>query len=153
MKKIEELKKDLFTGEIGDNLCDYSSGYICDVISEIADNNVDIYTYDLLEWAKGNYSYIEEAIDELGTPTDSQGRADFIGMIRQGQYIYYTQDLYDNLDDIIKNYIYNYITNELGIEEITEEQEEEVDMLSYDNNDELETINEDLDKIFNQEEE
>lgn len=152
MKKIEELKKDLFTGEIGDNLCDYSSGYICDIISEIADNNVDIYNYDLLEWAKGNYSYIEDAIDELGTPTDRQGRADFIGMIRQGQYIYYEQDLYDNLDDIIKNYIYNYITNELGIEEITEEQEEEIDMLSYDNNDELETINEDLNNIFKSEE-
>lgn len=149
MKKIEELKKDLFTGEIGDNLCDYSSGYICDVISEIADNNVDIYTYDLLEWAKGNYSYIEDAIDELGTPTDSQGRADFIGMIRQGQYIYYSNDLYENLDDIIKNYIYNYILNDLNIEEITEEQEEEIDMLSYDNNDELDTIIEDINNIFN----
>lgn len=153
MKKIDDLKNDLFIGEIGDRIWDYSNGYICDIISEIADNEIDIYTYNLLEWAKGNYSYIEDAIDELGTPTDSRGRADFIGMIQQGQYIYYTQDLYNNLDDIIKLYIYNYIKYNLGIEEITEEQEEQIDELNYDNNDELDTINEDLNSIFQEEKE
>ena len=153
MKKIDELKEGLYVGEVGDRITDYSSGYIYDVFSEIANNSIDIYTYDLLEWAKSNYNYIEDAIDELGTPQDKDGRADFIGMIQQGQYIYYSNDLYENIDDIIKLYIYNYIKYKLNIDEITEEQEETIDLLNYDNNNTLDEINDELNGIFEQEEE
>ena len=68
--KIEDLKKELYTGDFGDCFCDYDNGYICDIITEIADNHVDIYNSDLLDWAKGNYSYIEESI--LGFGIDSK---------------------------------------------------------------------------------
>ena len=57
--KIEELKKDLYLGDYGEEIANYSSGYICDILTEIADNNVDIYYYDLFEWAKNNFSIIE----------------------------------------------------------------------------------------------
>lgn len=50
--KIEELKKDLYLGDYGEEITNYSSGYVCDILTEIADNNVDIYYYDLFEWAK-----------------------------------------------------------------------------------------------------
>lgn len=147
--KIEDLKKELLTGDYGDCFCDYDNGYICDIIAEIADNHVDIYNSDLLDWAKGNYSYIEEALDEFGTPTDSKGNADFIKIIMQGQYLYNERDLYDNLEDSLKLFAYVYIQNVLGIEEITEEQNE--NLLDYDytdNNNELEYIIDHIKEIF-----
>ena len=66
---MEKLKIDDLIKEIKENdtmekvdisaLCDYSStNYLDDILHEIADNNIDIYNYDLLEWSKKNYSYI-----------------------------------------------------------------------------------------------
>lgn len=140
--KLEDLQKKLYLGEIGEYLCDYNNGYICDVISEIGDSNIDIYYYDLFEWAKNNFSIIEEANEEFGCDND------ITKQIQQGQYLYYTNDLYDNLEDIIKNYIYNYIINDLKIEYITKEQFEELEDLSYDNNDKLEDVINDINDIF-----
>lgn len=133
--KIEELKKELFTGDFGDCFWDYNDGYICDIISEIADNHVDIYNDDLIEWAKENYSYIEEAIQEYGKPDD------FFQFIRQGQYYAYSQDLYENLEDSLKNFMYTYIQDVLDVNEITEEQND--NLLDYDfsdNNDTLDNL-------------
>lgn len=114
--KIKDLKKDLFIGDFGYDFIDYSDGYICDIITEIADNNVDIYTQDLLDWVPDNYSYIEEANEELGVPHD------FLEQIQQGQYYYNERNIYEHLKDILKNYMYDYIENYLNIEEITEDQ-------------------------------
>lgn len=148
--KIEDLRKELYTGKYGDCICNYDNGYICDIITEIADSHVDIYINDLLDWAKNNYSYIEEALDEFGTPTDSKRNADFIKIIMQGQYLYNERDLYDNLEDSLKLFAYVYIQNVLSIEEITEEQNE--NLLNYDytdNNDKLEYIIDYINDIFN----
>ena len=133
--KIEELKKELFTGDFGDCFWDYNDGYICDIITEIADNHVDIYNSDLLEWATENYSYIEEAMQEFGKPDD------FLQYIRQGQFLAYEQDLYNNLEDSLKNFMYTYIQDVLDVNEITEEQND--NLLDYDfldNNDTLENL-------------
>lgn len=146
IKEIKEETKENLRFTYCDNICDYDSGYICDIISEIADNNVDIYYNDLFEWAKNNTSWIEEANEELGTPTD------ITKQIQQGQYIAYTQELYDNFDDMIQLFIYDYIYNTLNIEEITEEQKEELDMLNYDNNDKLENIIDDISEVLSDEE-
>lgn len=35
--KIIDLKKELFLGDLGEHFTEYSSGYICDIISEISD--------------------------------------------------------------------------------------------------------------------
>lgn len=153
--RIEDLKKDLYLGDFGEYFNDYDNGYICDIITEIADNKVDIYNDDLLEWAKGNYSYIEEALDEFGTPTDSNGRADFIKIIQQGQYYANERNLYENLEDSLKFYMYDYIEKTLKVEKITEEQNDE--LLSCfnfdDNNESLENLVEAINEIFTNEEE
>ena len=150
--KVKELKKELFTGDFGDCFCDYDNGYICDIITEIADNHIDIYTVDLLNWCKDNYTYIEEALDEFGTPKNSNGNADFLKIIQQGQYLAFEQDLYNNLEDNLKNFTYNYILNELKIEEITEEQKEKIlDFDFTDNNEQLENIIEYIRNIFEKE--
>lgn len=143
MKNVKERKEELreeLQNTYCDNICDYDSGYICDIISEIGDRNIDIYYYDLFEWAKGNFDYINEANEELGQPND------IIQQIQQGQYLQITNDLYDNFDDMIKLFIYDYIYNNLEIEEITEEQEEEIDLLNFDNNNTLEEV---IDEITN----
>ena len=57
-----------------------------DYISEIADSNCDVYTYDLLEWVKGNYTHVEDAIAESDFPKDSYGKPDFIKAIMMGQH-------------------------------------------------------------------
>ena len=132
MLKIEDLKKDLFIGEFGEDFINYSDGYICDIIMEIADNNVDIYTQDLLDWVPDNYSYIDEANQELGVPDD------FIKQIQQGQYYFYERNIYEHLEDILKYYMYDFIENNLDIKEITEEQNER--LLDFDFNDDNELL-------------
>lgn len=146
--KIEELKKDLYLGDYGEEITNYSSGYICDILTEIADNNVDTYYYDLFEWAKNNFHIIKEANKELGI------NPDIIKQIQQAQYYSLEQDLYENLESIIKYYVFNYIQEVLEIEEITEEQlnELEFEIDFTDNNEELENINDKINKVFNNEE-
>ena len=147
MKKIEELKKDLFIGDLGDRMRDYDNGYICDIITEIADNNIDIYCADLFEWAKHNFDIIEEANEEMGAPND------IIKQIQQGQFVAFERDLYENLEDILKNYMYDYIEKDLKIEELTEEQNENLlDWDFSDNNEQLENLVDHINEILEEEE-
>ena len=141
--KIEDLRKELYTGDLGEYFIDYDDGYICDIITEIADNSVDIYTQDLLDWVPDNYSYIEEANIEMGVPKG------FLNQIRQGQYYYYERNLYENLEDTLKNYMYNYIENILKVKEITEEQNENLlDWDFSDNNEKIENFIEHINEIL-----
>ena len=137
--KIEELRKELNLGELGEYFIDYDNGYICDIITEIADNHIDIYTSDLFDWAKNYFSYIEEANTKLGTPTNIEQQ------IQQGQFYYYQKNIYDNLEDIMLNYMYNYIENVLNIKEITENQNE--NLLDFDFNDNFEMLENLIDHI------
>lgn len=119
------------------SFADYGdNNYICDIITEIADSNIDLYNSDLLEWLKDNYSIIEEANTEFGASND------IIKQCQQGQYYQYTNEIYGNLSDYIKVYAYDYILNTLEIEEITEKQCEEIgnELINIDNNNRLEDI-------------
>lgn len=144
----EELNNNMYDSKIdGGAFYDYNEGtYICDVIMEIADYHIDIYNYDLFDWAKNNYSVIEEANNELGTPSD------IIKQIQQGEYIQNERDIYDNLNNMLLLYCYNVLIDN-DIEEIIEEQNAE--LISYcdnlDNNDRLPDIA-DLQEILNYEE-
>lgn len=149
--KIKDLKNELNLGEIGEQLAEYDNGYIGDIITEIADSNVDIYNNDLMEWAKGNTSYIEDAMREFGTPEDDNGNPDFMRLIMQGQYYMYEQDLYNNLEDILKYWAYSYIEDTYKLTELTEEQNDEIEFLNYNNFEELEDIKNELENIFESE--
>lgn len=149
--KIEDLKKELYIGDFGNCFIDYDEGYICDIIAEIAGNNVDIYNSNLLEWAKGNYSYIEEAVAEFGI--DSKN-FDFFKLIQQGQYLANERELYDNLEDSLKYYMYNFISQYLNINEITEEQNDNLlDFDFSDNNEMLENLIEHIENVLKETEE
>lgn len=150
--KIEELKNDLYLGELGDRFVDYNEGYICDIISEIADNNVPIYTNYIWKEASENSNYIEEALDEYGTPTDYHGKTDILRILTQGLYYKNECDLYDNLEDSLKFWAYNYIEYKLKIKEITEEQNDNLlDWDFSDHNKELENLIKHIDNIFEEE--
>ena len=109
IKIVDEIKK-LNIGDYGDKLENYDgSCYICDAIAEIADENVDTYYPDLFDWAKENYAYINDANDEFGLIND------IIEQIQRGQFYAIEQEIYENLQDCIKNYAYKYIFNWDGL--------------------------------------
>lgn len=157
IEKMEELKKglddevlDLFDTGVDYNGC----CYICDMISEVADSSIDIYTSDLLDWVKNNYDYIEDALDEFGTPQDSNGKADFFQMIRQGEFLYYERLFYDNIDSFIKYYVLKYlIDNKISIDDEKLEELLEVDSTDIDNNDYLEDIDDYVEEFLKDKEE
>ena len=132
--KIKELETNLsFTH--GNQIVNYSDGYIGDVFSEIADSNIDIYVVDLFEWGKNNFEYINEATEEFGNP------ADIIKQIQQGQFLSFEKELYDNQNDVLLYYGYNYLKNnniKLSENQL-EDFEDYIDGL--DNNDKLDDIN------------
>lgn len=141
------------------------SNYICDYISEIADDMCDCSKV----WDNAKYmqEYIEEAVAQglIDTREFDLDRA-FIA----GAYEYYTQALYKNLDELACNYMLNYLdgteicvsyvgTEELDIEiekifeEIISRLDDKLDDVSnVDNNDHFwdleEMAMEILDEIF-----
>lgn len=135
--KVNELKEQNEKYlNLGVQITDFDNGYISDIISEIATNNVDIYTSDLLDWAKDGINYIEEAIAEFGTSND------FLGMIRQGQYLAFEQELNTDIETMLLYFMYDYI-EKMGIEEITEEQQDKLE-----NDFDFEDINEKLENLI-----
>lgn len=152
--KIEDLKNDLYLGDLGEYFRDYNNGYICDIITEIADNNVPIYYCDIWEQAKDNQEYIEEALQEFGTPTNSNGNADLMRIFQQGIYYKNEQEIYNNLEDSLKYYMYDYIEKKLKIDEITENQNDNLlDWDFSDNNERLENLVEHIEKVIKESEE
>ena len=150
---VVDLKTDLNIGELGDRFCDYfGHHYIGDVISEIADSNIDVYTYDLLKWLPDNYEWVEEAISQ---GLCNMSEPDIPRMIMAGQYEKYSSELYECLDEIMFNYCLNYILNDLKIETLTNEQLEELQekCTDVDNNDTLDMFEDFINELLNVEEE
>jgi hypothetical protein len=80
------------------------SNYICDYISEIADGMCDCSKV----WDNAKYmqEYIEEAVAQGLVDTS---KFDLDNAFIAGAYEYYTQALYDNLDELACNYMLNYL--------------------------------------------
>lgn len=96
----------------GEQILDYNDGYICDIFSSIASNNIDIYSSDLFDWAKDNTWYIDESVREYGNC------GDIIKQIQMAQGYAYEQELYENQEDILKFYAYNYLKdNDINLNE------------------------------------
>lgn len=147
--KIEDLKKELYCGDFGEYFRDYDNGYICDIITEIADNNVPIHNGDIWEMAKEYQGEIEEALREFGTPTDSNGNIDLMRIFQQGIYLFNERNLYENLEESLQFFMYDYIEKELKIQELTEEQNDNLlDWDFSDNNEELENLIEHIENIL-----
>lgn len=143
-KLIEESKKDIMDIVGGDSIVDYYNcgDYIQDSFSSIADNYVDIYTCDLLDWLKNNYDEFENYMNEF--EPDRNGKFDLISYIRGAQFIKYECELNQNKDNILLYLSYYVIKKELGFNEITEEQKNNIDIINFDN---IDTFDELADNI------
>lgn len=150
MKKIEELKNEV--SKNFESYEEYITEYynhendIDEIIRDIADNNVDIYTSDLMDWVKDNYNYVEDYIKEFGIDSNN---FDFIGAVRGGQYLYIEQTLYNNKSDMLE-YLAYYILQEKDIEEIDEDKATEISMIDFDRIDTIEELEDELNEIIEQ---
>lgn len=61
--------------------------YFCDMASEWADREVDIYNNDLYRKSATFASYVDDAIEEFGFNKERG----FIGLLQSGQYLFYSQ--------------------------------------------------------------
>lgn len=86
----EEIE-DLDQYEVQDKL-DYNGS-----LHSLVDGRIDVYNYDLRQWAVENYDYIDQALDE-----GIAGRGDnFHSLIQCGQYMYYTEQMNEELNSLI----------------------------------------------------
>jgi len=135
---------DEFAKYIGDT-------YICDAITEIADGNVGIYNSDICDncWNLYSSGVYEEASEE-GL---MEGSNDLIKNLQSAWYQYNSQQLYNNLKEMIYNYaIQDIVFNEKYLSE-DELLEMEVELENIDNNNRFEDIIEAVDKIIESREE
>lgn len=150
MKKIEELKNEV--SKNFESYEEYITEYynhendIDEIIRDIADNNVDIYTSDLMDWVKDNYNYVEDYIKEFGIDSNN---FDFIGAVRGGQYLYIEETLYNNKSDMLE-YLAYYILQEKDIEEIDEDKATEISMIDFDRIDTIEELEDEINEILEQ---
>ena len=153
LNNVLDLKPEEYElGELGYRFCDYSgSHYISDVISDIADSEIDICAYSLFEWAKTNYEWAEEAIAQGLCDTSNP---DILKILQAGQYEQNTADLYDHLDAIMLNYCLNYIKYNLEKDTITDDQFEELQnqCTNVNNNDTLDMFEDFCTELFESEE-
>lgn len=92
---LENSMNDLSVDFVDDY--DYKdNGWINDDFTEYADSRVDIYTSNLLDWARGNFSYIEDYVKEFGIDTQN---FDFIRLLQGGQFM----KLYEQLSEDERN--------------------------------------------------
>lgn len=144
MKMHDELIKELGNDLLISYLGEYDSGYISDIIMEIADANIDIYYYDLKQWIINHFDDFDDYIEEYGYNKDRT----LYDNIQSAQFIGNEREMYDNLETGIQLYIIDTLINR-GITDIPDELESEIYMLDsndFDNNDRLEDLNEQIEQ-------
>jgi hypothetical protein len=100
--------------------------YISDAISETADNAIDIYNADLLDWAAHNSDYIDEAA-QSGLVDMQNTDNIMIKLAQAGQYEYYTQQLYKDKAAIVLNYAFDRLESDEMPDELAERLQDEAD--------------------------
>ena len=120
MVTVDELESGLNLGDYGEYLNDYrdSSSYICDAITEIADNNTSIYHSDIMAFLSRNPEAVEDAIREFGW--DGCGGT-LEKAAQMGEFLTIERDLYDHMADAVMLAAVHFVRYDLKIEEIPEE--------------------------------
>ena len=158
--KTTEFIGTLETGEIGEYFADYDSGYICDIITEIADNQISIWTQDQINFAMNEDEWVDQAIwsglAQSGREYfDNNRNASFRDYVAHvGIAAWYeknTSDLYEHLAENVRLAICTALRKN-GIEEMTGEQIEEIEDLDIDQDDRLEDVIERALEIFEESE-
>ena len=136
MLKVSEIERNNLDSFIG-CLNDYDSGYICDIVVEIADSHTSIYHSDIIEFISNNVEEVNDAIEEYGW--DGCG-SDLYKAGQAAEYRKNEHEMYNELEEGLFNVALSHIQYEMKIEEISDEQLDEIEELcaDTDNNDRLE---------------
>ena len=149
--KVSEIERNNLNSFI-DCLNDYSRGYICDIISEIADSNTSIYHSDIIEFISNNVEEVNDAIEEFGW--DGCGgdlfKAGQMAELRKNE-----NEMYNELEEGLFNLALSHIQYTMKVEEISDEKLDKIEELcsDTDNNDRLENFLEEVENIVNGKEE
>lgn len=98
-----------FAEEYEYNFDDYvsSQAYICDIISQFANDNVDIYYNELLDFVKENPSSLDEVVAE-GLYDPSVGYR-FWDHVSAAQYMAIEQEINESLSEIVRYLALSYL--------------------------------------------
>ena len=151
---IKDYLAELERAEFVDAFEDYDSGYICDIISEIADNAVSIYTADLIEFVNDNSDWVDEAIFNFGVSgygpiRDSSDLSSFIARI--GSLAWFIRNehvIYENLEDCVIAAAVRYIQKKYNLNSLTDEQIENIEFVSFDSGDYLESYIDEVERTL-----
>ena len=154
---LKECRELLDVSDIMEEFADYGSGYICDVISEVSDSNVSIYTQDQIEYCRNNPDAVEDALFEglAMQPLDffkthGGDYEDYEAHLGAcAQFLNLEEELNESFNDAIAyqacKEIYKETKKPLCFEAVEEMQLEE-----FDNSDRLEDAIESLRSIYNE---
>ena len=96
--KIEEIKKQEYWAEYLEDYS-YDEAYICDAIDNCADDNLDIYDWELYKYLSENPETVEETINEYGW--EGCGGT-LLKATQMAQFIGFKNQMYDSLPQILE---------------------------------------------------
>lgn len=143
-------------GEYAEDMLDYDgSTYICDAISEIADNRTSIYYSDIIEFIKSSPEALSEVVEEGLYMVDSRHPYNLYEHGQAAEYMTIERDIYDHLDDAVKAYAADYLRTAYHVEEIDAETWEAIadDLDDIDNNSRFDDITDIIDEHMTQDDE
>ncbi len=127
--KVETLAEDLNTGDHGDRLNDYrnSSAYICDAITEIADNDTSIYYSDILDFIRENPEALADVVTEGLYTVEAGQEYDLYKHGQAAEFMMIERDIYNHLSAALMLCAVDFIRYDLGRDTIPAELAELLD--------------------------
>ena len=146
VKEIKVLMYELCLNDMEEQILEFSNGYIDDVLSEIAGNNVSVYTNDLLDYLSNNINEVNDNISNMGFS------GDILNHISDVWYNNNIEELYENINDIVKYFVLDNIIDymiEYNIKNISEEDlDNMIDENCSDNIDRIDVIVDNIEFYF-----
>ena len=146
VKEIKVLMNELCLNDMEEQILEFSNGYIDDVFGEIAMNNVSIYTSDLMDYLSNNINEVNDNISEIGFS------GDILNHISDVWYNNNLEELYENINDIVKYFVLDNIIDymiEYNIKNISEEDLDNIiNENCSDNIDRIDTIVDNIECYF-----
>ena len=146
VKEIKVLMNELCLNDMEEQILEFSNGYVEDVLSEIAGNNVSIYTNDLLSYLSNNIGDVNDNISNMGF------NGDILGHISDVWYNNSLEELCRNMNDIVKYFVLDNIIEcmiDNNVKNISEEDlDNMIDENCSDNIDRIDTIVDNIECYF-----
>ena len=127
VKEIKVLMNELCLNDIEEQIVEFSNGYIDDTLSEIAGNNVSIYTNDLLKYLSNNIDDVNDNISDMGFS------GDILSHISEVWYNNNLEELYRNMNDIVKYFVLDNIIECMIDNDVKNISEEDIDNIIDEN--------------------